>query len=118
MKYSEATLRYFYNTFCSGELDIQDVAVRTGEAGYLKNGDKIKFFCRVEMNQIKLARFQAYGSVATLACAQFACEWLQNKAVNEVSHLNAQQLVKALELPTVAFHSAVLVEKALKQIIC
>jgi NifU-like protein involved in Fe-S cluster formation len=93
-----------------------EAGVYIGEAGTDANGDRLRFYLRVDGECIKAVKFQANGTVATIACSQYVAEFLEGRLLSEISSLDAVKILEELELSNLKIHSAILVIRALNSI--
>lgn len=113
MNYSAKVLHYFTQTPHAGSLAGSE-NVGVGEAGSSSTPDLIRFFVHIENDCIKIVRFQANGSVVTIACAEFLAQWCEHKPLSELKNLNPEFIMESLEIPALKIHSARLAIDALK----
>lgn len=98
-----------------GKLDSSDVDVGTGIAGAPDQGGVVRLQLRVDRSgNIEDTRFKAYGCGSTIAAASWASEWMKGKSLDQALSLRSTELVRALGLPPVKTHCAILAEDAIK----
>ena len=114
MQYSQKILDHFHHPRNAGNFLQEREGVFIGRAGRRLLGDEIELQLKVVSGQIISARFKAYGGVATIACGSFATEQLVGLPMDKARKLNAEVIMKALDLPQVKRHAALLVEDALR----
>lgn len=66
---------------------------------------------------IREARFKAYGSAPTIACASLASEALAGKTLQQALAIGHGALAQALELPPMKLHCAILIEEAIRSVV-
>lgn len=69
---------------------------------------------KVAEGRIREARFLALGCPSTIATADWLCEWLEHRTLEDAMTLNVTTLAEALALTPVRRHCAVLAEDALR----
>lgn len=117
-RYSDSLLKHYYSGDFVGRMNEKDSAVYTGEVGSEEGGEVVRVQIKINDNAIiEDICFKAHGSCATIAAAAFVCEQLKNKSVDEINKLTAEKIVKALEMPKVKIHSALLAIDACKNAI-
>ena len=112
MKYNEQLLTLFHHPVHAGEL--ADALVLS--AGQQEHGDAVKLYLQVNEQQVTKASFKAYGSVVTLAMAEYTCQWLTGKTLVEAKTLTGEMLLNHLKLPTTYVHKAQLFIEAIQQL--
>ncbi|HYF98447.1 MAG TPA: iron-sulfur cluster assembly scaffold protein [Coxiellaceae bacterium] len=113
MNYSAQVLHYFEQTQHAGSL-AAGPNIGVGEAASSSTPDVIKFFIQLEDEHVKIMRFQANGSVLTIACAEFLAEWCEQKSLKELGELKVEVICDALDLPAIKIHTALLAIQALR----
>lgn len=111
MSYSQRALQYFHEPAHATQL--HGANVQKGTAHSANQDEVVEFYLALDNAKIIKASFQAHGSVALLASAEFVCEWLEGKSFTQVSELTIETILEELELPRFRNHSAALVIKAL-----
>lgn len=97
MAYSEKVLDHFYNP--------RNVGVIKGASGMGKVndsacGDIIRLYVQIENEVVVDAKFQAYGSPATIAVSSVASEIIKDKKLEELLQITKKQIKEELgELP-------------------
>lgn len=109
MKYSKQLLNLFHNPQHGGELPDAKIL----SAGQQEHGDAIKLFIQLKDDVIDAVTFKAYGSVVTLAMAEYVCQWLLGKTVSQAKALTAAELLVDLQLSSLYIHKAQLFTQAL-----
>lgn len=115
MKHSTELLEYFYNTQHAGTLDQNDPNVIVVEEGGAEQGNILRLYLQIRNQTIVTVKFLAYSSVAATACCEYVCRWLEGKTLEQARKINAEEIMKALELPGVEIHTAKLVERLVKK---
>lgn len=115
MAYSELTLFYFHRLqhagFDRGLLE----SGFYGEAGVMANGDKVQMLLHIQADRVERVRYHVYGSVATMACAEFIASELEGIAVDQISTWTSERVLSALQLPSIKLNSAVIVTTAIER---
>jgi NifU-like protein involved in Fe-S cluster formation len=73
--------------------------VGTGEAGALDEGTVARIQVRVNGDRVAEARFRVFGCSAAIASASLIAELLEGTAIGEGAAIDADRLVRELELP-------------------
>lgn len=84
------------------------------------NCDVVKIYIKVEETTgiIKEATFKSFGSPATIACSNVACDLLIDLDIEQAKELSNADIIKELgELPMEKISSATSVENAIKNAI-
>lgn len=115
-QYSNKLLNYFYHTPHAGSLNPQEPNVIVAKAGEKSNNELLELYLQIADNKIICARFKASGSPSLIASAEFVCDWLEGKKIEEVAQLNPEMILQFLELPKTQIHTALLLHSALLQI--
>jgi nitrogen fixation protein NifU and related proteins len=111
MKYSAIILDHFHQPRNVGCFPAEESNVARAKIAVPNGGDIVQLEIKVNAeNKIEKALFKAYGSVATIAAASWATEWLQQKTLTEVTQISSTEIMNALELPSVKIHVALLIE--------
>ena len=106
---------YFKYPTHAGLLDASQSNVRTALVGTMQQGAVIGLQIQLDDVQcIRKARFKAYGCAATIAVAEYVCQWLEGKNLEQLTQLSSNDLAQALELPSVKVHSSILAVQALR----
>ncbi|MDF1795805.1 MAG: iron-sulfur cluster assembly scaffold protein [Coxiellaceae bacterium] len=117
--YSKKTLFYFHRLDHAGFDDELRQQGHYGEAGVMANGDKVQMVLHIKAEQVHRVRYHVYGSVATMACAEYVASQLEGDAVDQINNWTSERVLTELQLPQVKINSAVIVatavERALKQ---
>lgn len=113
--YSDVVLDHFRHPRNVGGFSTEQNRVGVGQAGQVATGGIMKLQIRVdESGIISDARFRSYGCGATIAAGSYVTEWLQGKTLDQAGSLSTDHLVRALKLPPVKVHCAMLAEDAVK----
>ncbi|MDF1653561.1 MAG: iron-sulfur cluster assembly scaffold protein [Coxiellaceae bacterium] len=117
--YSKKTLFYFHRLDHAGFDDDLREQGCYGEAGVMANGDKVQMVLHIKADQVHAVRYHVYGSVATMACAEYVASELEGDAVDQIVNWTSERVLTELQLPQVKINSAVIVataiERALKE---
>jgi nitrogen fixation NifU-like protein len=109
--YNDKIMDYFYHPKGAG---IIEDASAIGELGNPSCGEVIKFFLRIDENQIITEiKFQAYGSAVIIAAASIITEALTEKSIEEALTFSKDDLNILLEIPPQKMNTANLVIDAL-----
>jgi NifU-like protein involved in Fe-S cluster formation len=112
MRYSPTLVDHFLNPRNAGFLRDPD---GVGEAEYEGCGDLARFFLRVRAGRVVEARFQTYGCGPTIAAASAASELVTGRAVEDLVHLKAEEVERAVDgLPDDRKHAADVVAGAVR----
>lgn len=116
MNYSATLIDHCDNPRHVGSFDRTDPAVGTAMVGTPASGEVIKLQIRVDAatGRISAACFRAQGSGATIAAGSLVAEWLACKTLDEALRIDNQQIARALELPPLKLHCAMLAEDAIQ----
>lgn len=114
-KYSNKLLHYFFQTHQAGELDINDPNVKTVSVGRAENGDVLILYIMLNDDVVVDARFKAYGSPPLIAGAEFICERVIGKKINELQNINCERILNSLDLNNSDTHIAALLDLAVKK---
>lgn len=86
-----------------------------GEDAYAGCGDLARFFLRVRDRRAVEVRFQTYGCGPTIAAASVASELIAGRTVEDLLHVKAEEIERALEgLPEDRKHAADVAAGALR----
>lgn len=102
--YSKTVLQFFQRITHGGELAGEHVFSATN--GLADNGAVLSFYFECNKKEIVTARFKAHGGVVLLALAEYLCSALEGKPIEHAFSINAEQLVKAMDLPKTDRHLA------------
>ncbi len=78
--------------------------------------ETVQLFARRDAESRLTATFLARGGIATLAAAAWSCDWLNGKTLAEAQEFTAAQVMIALALPPLKIYSAVLIERAWREL--
>jgi len=111
--YTETVMDHFTNPRNVGE--IED-ASGVGTVGNAKCGDIMKFFIKVDENEVITdITFKTFGCGAAIASSSMATELIKGKTIDEALKITNKMVVDALGgLPAVKLHCSVLAEEALQ----
>ena len=113
--YTKKTLYYFHRLDHAGfDQKLRDVG-HYGEAGLMANGDKVQVVLHIEKQHVKCVRYHVYGSVATMACAEYVARQLEGDDVGQAESWTSERVITELELPQVKINSAVIVTTAVER---
>lgn len=112
MRYSATLLDHFLNPRNAGFIRDPD---GVGEDEYEGCGDLARFFLRLRDGRVTDVRFQTYGCGPTIAAASAASELVSGRVVEDLVHLNAEDIERAVDgLPEDRKHAADVVAGALR----
>ncbi|OLC12415.1 MAG: hypothetical protein AUH29_16720 [Candidatus Rokubacteria bacterium 13_1_40CM_69_27] len=112
MRYSPTLIDHFLNPRNAGLMREPD---GVGEDEYAGCGDLARFFLRVREGRAIEVRFQTYGCGPTIAAASVASEIMAGRAVEDLAHVKAEAIERALDgLPDDRKHAADVVAGALR----
>jgi len=112
MRYSPTLVDHFLNPRNAGLMRDPD---GIGEDEYAGCGDLTRFFLRVRDGRTVEVRFQTYGCGPTIAAASVASELCRGRTVDDLGHLEAEEIEGALEwLPQDRKHAAEIAAGALR----
>jgi NifU-like protein involved in Fe-S cluster formation len=112
VRYSPTLVDHFLNPRNAGMMRGADAV---GEGEYTGCGDLARFFLRVRDGRIAEARFQAYGCGPTIAAASAASELVVLRPVEDLLHLKAEEIERAVDgLPDDRKHAADVIADALR----
>lgn len=112
MRYSPAVVDHFLNPRNAGMMQGPDA---TGEGTYDGCGDLARVFLRVVDGRVVEARFQAWGCGPTIAAASAVSELVVMRPVDDLPHLKADEVERALDgLPDDRRHAAEVVADAVR----
>ena len=113
MRYSATLVDHFLNPRNAGMMRGPDA---TGEGEYKDCGDLARVFLRVRDGRVAEARFQAYGCGPTIAAASALSELLALRPVDDLPHLEPDEVERALDgLPDDRRHAADVVTEAARR---
>jgi len=114
MDYSDALLEHYRHPRNVGSFPRDDACVGTAFVG-LPAGDVVKLQIKVDGNGvIEDARFRTQGSVATIASASLASEWVKGRTLDEALAISNGDIADALALPPMRLHCSLLAEDAIR----
>lgn len=111
--YNEKVMEHFQNPRNVGELtDANGI----GEVGNVRCGDIMKFYIKVDANQvIEDIKFQTFGCGAAIATSSILTEMVKGKKISEALKVGKGQVAEALGgLPPVKMHCSNLAADALR----
>jgi nitrogen fixation protein NifU and related proteins len=104
MRYSATLVDHFLNPRNAGMMREPDSVGETEDAAC---GDLARFFLRVRDGRAVEVRFQTYGCGPTIAAASVASELSRGRLIDELTHLEAREIERALDgLPDDRKHAA------------
>lgn len=117
MRYSDALLHYFDHPEHAGELDGASGALYQAQVGNEQTGEVLALYLQIHSDRVNRVKYKVLGSPPLIAGAEFVCQWLENKNLQQVGALTHELILKELELPTVSFHVAALLCSAVQECI-
>ena len=116
MRYSPTLVDHFLNPRNAGMMREPDSVGETEDAAC---GDLARFFLRVRDGRAVEVRFQTYGCGPTIAAASVASELSRGRLIDELTHLEAREIERALDgLPDDRKHAADVAASALRAAAC
>lgn len=92
-----------------------DGASGVGEVGNILCGDTVKMHVKLQDGKVKDAKYQTYGCVYSVACADMAAEMVLGVSTEQAGRLTADDVAKALGgLPETKVHCSVMAVNALR----
>jgi len=98
MRYSDEVLTRVREPRRVGALPAEDRNVGTGETGTLDQGTVTRIQVRVTGKTVAEARFKVFGCSAAIASASLVAELLEGASLEEARQLNANRVVRTLQL--------------------
>lgn len=117
MWYNDKILQLFLQPQHVGEFAPETANVFSVRAGNPGQTDVIQLQIVLMHNSVSDAKFKVQGGVATIAAAEYIANEITNKTINELSIIDSQAIIDALQLPEQYYHVAVLTSAALQQLI-
>jgi nitrogen fixation NifU-like protein len=116
VRYSPETLDHFRAPRGAGAFALVDDRVGQGEGGAVDAGAYVVMQVRVDAagERIEAARFRGFGCPAVIASASLAVERITGARCDAAERLDADQIVRALHLPSARRASASAVVDALR----
>ncbi len=114
MAYSDLVLDHYHRPRNAGAFPKDEPGVGSGLAGNPGCGEVVRLQIKVQGGQIVDARFKAFGSGGGIASSSYATELVKGRSLEEALAVSHAEIVRALDLPPVKVHSAVLAEQAIK----
>jgi len=112
VRYSPTLVDHFLHPRHAGLMRDAD---GVGEDAYAGCGDLARFFLRVRDRRAVEVRFQTYGCGPTIAAASVASELMAGRTVEDLLHVKAEEIERALEgLPEDRKHAADVAAGALR----
>ncbi|AJC50594.1 iron-sulfur cluster assembly scaffold protein [Coxiella endosymbiont of Amblyomma americanum] len=115
MNYSKEVLDCFFSVRHSGVLMREHSQIKRGEIGTRDQGYVCKLHVRYELDEIKEAKFQAYGSVLAISACEYVCRWLENKTFKDAKKLTAIHICEKLNLSACETYVALIIERLCKK---
>ncbi|HLD16320.1 MAG TPA: iron-sulfur cluster assembly scaffold protein [Coxiellaceae bacterium] len=116
MKYSEQTLYYFHHTLHAGQFNSSEGNIISVQAQSKTSSDQIYFYLKIVNNSIQKINYQASGSVALIACAEYLSTQLEQQSISALKELNEKKIMQALLLNERYKPTVLLVLQALNNI--
>ena len=111
--YSALVVEHFERPRNVGGLDPVAPDVGSTLVGAPEHG-VIRLDLRIQAGVIQAARFKAMGCGVAIACSSFVAERLEGQPLAAAQALTRVDIVRALALPPVKIHCAVLAERAIQ----
>ncbi len=116
MFYNETIMALFNDLQHAGEFSANSQNVITAQAGHPGQSDVVQLQIQVADDNIIQVKFKAQGGVATLATAEYLARHLTGMKLNELSSINGENIINALQLPAQRMNAALLAITALHNI--
>ncbi|NKB46290.1 MAG: Fe-S cluster assembly scaffold IscU [Legionellales bacterium] len=117
-EYSQAVLRYFFQSRQAGSLDVTQPDVRSARRGEIGVGDVLQLQIQVDDQQLIIdAKFKVYGNPYAIAAMAWLTEQLMGRTLIKARKLTHQTVVEALDIPPTKLHTALQVEDILYEVI-
>ncbi len=89
-----------------------------GEVGNAKCGDIMRIYLKIEDGVIMDAKFKTFGCVAAIVGADYACDKIKGKKVEDALKVTNEQILKEMgEVPQNKIHCSVLAEEVIHEAI-
>ena len=89
-----------------------------GEVGNAKCGDIMRIYLKIEDGIIMDAKFKTFGCVAAIVGADYACDKIKGKKVEDALKVTNEQILKEMgEIPQNKIHCSVLAEEVIHEAI-
>lgn len=113
MEYSKAVLSRFRHPHHAGRPDLPADQLVSGHAGKRRTGSDVVFYLHIIANEIRDARFEAYGCPHTIAVAEYMAGRLIGRPPERAVQETPQQVADLLGLPAEKLGQALIVEDAI-----
>ncbi|MBA2654922.1 MAG: iron-sulfur cluster assembly scaffold protein [Gammaproteobacteria bacterium] len=114
MRYSEAILAHFNHPKNVGVFAPDEQNVARAAVGSYENGAVVHLQLKILQDKIMGAKFKAYGTAPLIATCSYLTEWVTYKTIAEAGELDSGALMRALEIPELKIHCAIIAQDALK----
>ncbi len=111
MQFSSQFLQYFRHPKQVGAFNTPFFA----QVGHEENGDVLQLYLQVEKNIIINACFKAKGSPVLMASAEYLCQFILQKTLEEIKNIEKDAIMQALGLNSLHMSALVLVLTALQE---
>ncbi len=116
MKYSSLVIEHFNQPRNIGVLDASQSNVVVARRGQPDEGNVLHLYIEFdEQGFAQSSRIKVYGDPYVIAAASLATELIQNKTIDELQAVSYDYFVEQLDIPKTKWHSALLVEDAIKE---
>ncbi len=112
MQYHPDVIHYFENSTHACSLP-PAADVVTAKQGSIALGEMLQLQLQVSAGVIQQAAFKAYGAPHLIAGAQWLCEQLQSKTLQQASAITYRDVIARFTISKVKQHSALLIEDVL-----
>jgi NifU-like protein involved in Fe-S cluster formation len=113
VEYSKAVLSRFRHPHHAGRPDLPADKLVSGRAGKRRTGSDVVFYLQIIANEIRDARFEAYGCPHTIAVADYMAGQLIGRPADQAMQETPQQVADQLDLPAEKLGQALIVEDAI-----
>ena len=97
----------------AGRPDLPADQLVSGRAGKRRTGSDVVFYLQIIANEIRDARFEAYGCPHTIAVAEYMAGQLIGRPADRAMQETPQQVADQLGLPAEQLGQALIVEDAI-----
>ena len=113
MEYSKVVLARFWNPQHAGRPDWPAEAMVSGRAGKRRTGSDVVIYLHIVDNEIRDARFEAYGCPHTIAAVDYMAGQIIGRSVGDALAETPQQVADELGLPPEKLGQVLIVEDAI-----
>lgn len=110
--YNDTITALFLQPKHAGCIAKPNIKVQAGHPGL---SDVIQLTLAIDNGIIQSAKFKADGRLTSIAAAEYICQHIEQQPIAILSTLTQQQIIDALQLPSIRISSAVLAEQVLQK---